>query len=933
MKKSMMVLAAILAMAARAAITVPEVNVTYTGNNKNEDWTDQSKWSDGKCPHGWLEGDPVGQEWYYGVFNGKNLRTSGSNNPTTGKNSRIIEAHAFVFGNASSTGVILDKVAQKLGQWNQDSATQWQKLYFVNGYAVHGGNVYTDQPETAWTVDCWHIGEMFVCSTSTAPWYFQCNDWKGRWYRLSGSISGDSSAAFGFRHAPDNNYLLDSAYKPEHYWISTDCDLSDYHGKMIVSYTGTVFRVNAPAQLGAAEDTLMPDALTLEKCGLFGLAADAGYKVVINPENRGITLGAPAGGFFVESGNSMILEMPVAGNNYDAEKYGNGLMVVDGTWSQVKSLTVRDGTVMLGDKAAGVAADQVVLAPKKILPGSSETPRAAFMCTNGTCAAALTLTANCFVAAGGKDTETTFSNLTLAGGGVMVQPFEPTEAPGTVVLGSDCVAGTDPIAIYVSKDIPANTPNGTEWTLVKIPTALRKVTTADFTVETETTLSVEIVVDESDDVQSVKLHFGEMKTMTNRGDSSSSGGLLWDDGTLNTAANPVSQDYNYMVTGNNGLRTVYFEDDVAAGSKKFLPKLTMTGPNAGIYLKSASTRFGNLVLNGGTGIGTYGYTGDPQTQEVTGNVTINGEASAPVTLTPQNQRTLRLNATVKGSGFLCVREFAQGPSLGFVEFAGDMSGFTGKIEFLSGDSDLSQNYVTMVLRDENMFGSEPGTFVYDQIGFHGGTHFVVTNDLTVSSQNRGWSIMDNPTIVVSNGVTFTLNSPIDMTGVLTKLGGGTLAVGGPHAFGLGTASSPSYTEKNILQVKEGAIRPKLYNVFNGYCLKFSDDAALELDLDEQDSLIKANGLYDTYAKEGCPLAAETEDGKIHVKLVGEIPDRSFTVNVCTVHKDFAEALAPKFDFVGIEEDHQVIPSIVIDGAKATIALKCRLPRGFVLMFR
>ena len=134
------------------------------------------------------------------------------------------------------------------------------------------------------------------------------------------------------------------------------------------------------------------------------------------------------------------------------------------------------------------------------------------------------------------------------------------------------------------------------------------------------------------------------------------------------------------------------------------------------------------------------------------------------------------------------------------------------------------------------------------------------------------------TVDVAGGKEIAVLDGMDITGTLTKVGGGMLSIGGVATVGTDAA----------LDVSEGSLKVVSTDAVNGVTVGFAEGAKLVADVSAKGDL-KEYGARNTQSD--TPFVSLTEGGRILVSFTGEFDGEEAEVVVCTVS---ATAALPEF---------------------------------------
>ena len=233
----------------------------------------------------------------------------------------------------------------------------------------------------------------------------------------------------------------------------------------------------------------------------------------------------------------------------------------------------------------------------------------------------------------------------------------------------------------------------------------------------------------------------------------------------------------------------------------------------------------------------------------------------------------------------------------YAEFAGLNTNFSGRVTVktytVKDDAGAvlmpsPVNRATLIVTDGRNLGGACPAFTYDALRLEGYGTLWARADVTLDEPTRGILVGDQGQIEVSEGCTLAVREQITLTGPLTKLGAGTLALGGALAFGGPTTFTPGATPRPLL-VKEGGLKALTATGADGLSITFAEGAKLLLDPAAADG-VETYGLRNVLA--ATPFAAEGD--AVSVALEGAVPEPAgseLAVPVCTVAASAADAVA------------------------------------------
>lgn len=607
------------------------------------------------------------------------------------------------------------------------------------------------------------------------------------------------------------------------------------------------------------------------------------------------------------------------------------------------------------------------------------------------------------VVAAAADHAVTFTALTVDGGAFGLTKTTSAGAPGTVVLSGESKVAQRPIRIEMDETF-TRPEAATAWTVLKLASALGSFTADDFILSwagTDRTgktgaYDAALAVSEENGETVVNVVFKTLKTMTKGTGSSTSSQMKWDDGTTSTASDLPSDDYAYRVVdiGNFWLFS----------KQRFGATLSLfsTGSSAYSRILPASqtgTTLDDCHLYSGTGIGGNGKAN--ALNEICGKITIHGSdvTNAVGFSSATAYCNLDIRAALYGEGPLRVAtsvvdvKYMPDGNVSTIQLSGDNRNWTGplqvtcaggKINFdnetaaawgkyetewkaydaATGEfmhlypctkkdgtalTSFNTNYVVFPLLDEKCLGGNPRAFRRDQFLFGGACRLVVTNDVTVSAPNRGVTFECAPHVVVDDGATLTLKSPLCLAGTVWKDGAGTLRLGSTAETMFvkerSAANAVPFAQYNRLRIEDGALALQVGKVLDGVSLRLASGTRVEFDWADADEALKAYGLYNAKTQnDGNSVPFEWLDGvglAVKVRYTGvtaENGEKQYKIPLVTVRTTAADAVASHLTadvrLKGYETSAVQSETIEESGVSLTrFYVTCKRQRGLLVIIR
>ena len=217
---------------------------------------------------------------------------------------------------------------------------------------------------------------------------------------------------------------------------------------------------------------------------------------------------------------------------------------------------------------------------------------------------------------------------------------------------------------------------------------------------------------------------------------------------------------------------------------------------------------------------------------------------------------------------------------------------------------MNTNWVVFPLLDEKCIGGNPKVLNRSHFLFGGACRMVVTNDVSISAPNRGVTFECSPHIVVSEGATLTLRSPLSLAGTVWKDGAGDicLASSAETMFSKerSEARSVPYNRYNRLRIEDGALAIQAGKVLDGVSLRLAAGTKVKIDWADADDNLKTYGIYNVKLQDNSGyIPFEWLDGvglPVDVRYSGVTSDdgeRSYKIPLVTVRSTAAAAVASR----------------------------------------
>ena len=337
---------------------------------------------------------------------------------------------------------------------------------------------------------------------------------------------------------------------------------------------------------------------------------------------------------------------------------------------------------------------------------------------------------------------------------------------------------------------------------------------------------------------------------------------------------------------------------------------------------------------------------------------------ATLTSSPYNSRCQRFECEFTGDGGFSVSSINNAKSSetanrGITELAGLNTNFAGRVSFgqsyntvklNSGETCVvpnEQTFSRLLAADGRNLGGPLDAFRYDSFWLRYCGCFQPLNSLTLDQANRGVYVSDVGQVMLTNGVTLTVKTPLTLAGKLllrndsdltVKTGaipGGTLALGGPLRFAANStlAERGTPTEgQNVIIASNVCVQALATNSFDGAALTLFGSAAIVVDPCATGDLA-AYGLVNTLGTVVADDGDETTAAdKVNVRVAAPeaLHGVTYTVAICTVPAESAWT-ADSFAVARVPGYVRAVTSETTAAGKTFFLTLSR--RGFMLMFR
>ena len=668
-------------------------------------------------------------------------------------------------------------------------------------------------------------------------------------------------------------------------------DNSAYLGSLSVIGAKTVFGFTTGNSLGGALATLKSDALSISDNAMLD---SRGANVTLSASlNRGISVAASGARLMVSNGKSLRLEWPVSGSG-TLKKTAAGTLTLASSFGV--PLDVSNGFVVFADGFSGSAGVSVDAG------------------------------AEISVAAGD---EVEVPNLAFAGGALRIAYDETSGESGVLVLGGECTGW--PIPVYPMA------PRGVTAPFLKVPLSMKTVTADDFVKPAdfaETGLpSATFTVTTEGDYQIVSVKTADLVTAIDTPVYFKYEGVKWSDGkTPHSGADYqvgsdkklLTQDLpaDYTFKGES-LHFVGVKDHKATwefntGLDRFTADL-----RAGAYVcvrpkAGTGTEFhlcGRLFLNMASSIDSD-----------------NGLDFRGI----QNNLTMFIDSVVSGDGRLSFQPSTANYTNTYVFTANNTYAGT---YFVFGGSSKAEALTVLKFAKAESWGANPLTSKESGLQLQGRTELYPAGSQIVNFPNRQVKFYSTGTRVrVDEGEVFDLRSPVKFNNGssaqyvanVTKIGGGTWAVGGSV-----TTDRNGLSDWPRLTVEEGFIRADNPTAFRNIAVTVGEGAGVAAKYRPDE--VSDVATYGMIVTNSSRFVVSGDTLKFKIFTEGQKVRASDKIAVLTVPSAAASAIDAKS--ISIEHDNPgegspaVVREDVTYSSKPYIRYSCKFERGFLIFIK
>ena len=233
--------------------------------------------------------------------------------------------------------------------------------------------------------------------------------------------------------------------------------------------------------------------------------------------------------------------------------------------------------------------------------------------------------------------------------------------------------------------------------------------------------------------------------------------------------------------------------------------------------------------------------------------------------------------------------------------------------------------------------------------FGGACRMVVTNDVSISAPNRGVTFESSPHIVVSEGATLKIASPLCFAGTVWKDGAGTLNLGPQiETLFVKNRSEPTgvpFNRYNRLRVENGCLAVSSARALDGVSVRMAEGTCVVIDWADADESLKTYGLYNAKLQDDsqyAPFEWIADAGlKFAVRYSGvdsESGEKTYRIPLLTVRSSIADSVLSRIEAKIEMKGYDISPvqseTFSEDGVELTrFYVDCRGRRGLFLIWR
>lgn len=303
-----------------------------------------------------------------------------------------------------------------------------------------------------------------------------------------------------------------------------------------------------------------------------------------------------------------------------------------------------------------------------------------------------------------------------------------------------------------------------------------------------------------------------------------------------------------------------------------------------------------------------------------------------------------VNAEISGRGTLYLEGGAtQGsnsdPENGWYALLGLNTNYYGTIHVRNAAATASNDRRThLLVNDPRNLGGPLPSFLPNALVLDRNCALRPLASITLDDETRGIHMAGARTLLtVTNDVTLTLKERITYgNGVVVKDGAGELALGGPQPWFSTSGSTTPASGKNVLDIREGTLRPVSAEAFQGLSVVITNGATLAVNVpaSNTDGGIGQYGMLNTawdapLVIPASGLTVELRDGD-GVLSSGTRPGY---VPVCTVNAEGRASLEGKLSVAGLAGTGYAATQVWRDNGDGTHTFAATLSRCTVIYFR
>jgi len=421
----------------------------------------------------------------------------------------------------------------------------------------------------------------------------------------------------------------------------------------------------------------------------------------------------------------------------------------------------------------------------------------------------------------------------------------------------------------------------------------------------------------------------------------------WSDNHAPTDANDYLALYELRTPG-----------DATSTERVFPGKSLSIISNGMVTVRSCVTRFDDLRVFSRGRIGNLanGISGNPFVSGPDVTFTLNGRirVDTPVELAQQvntafnivcyPSKAWTINSEISGRGTVYLHNAVQSgnnnPQNGWFAILGMNTNYYGTIHVHNDGASVNNDFRShLLINDERSLGASMPSFLANALVLDANCALRPLVSMTLEDETRGIYMSGGRTfITVDDGLVLVNKKCITYAGgEVVKDGAGELALGGPlPRFNLSGTAAPQ-SGKNILNVREGTLRPVSATAFQGLAVIVTNanaTLAMDVPVSNDDGDIGQYGMLNTTWD--APLTVPESGLVVQLRDPnGVLADgRSHRVPILTVNATAREALDEKLSVAVPSSCAYSVRSVDwTDNGDETYTLSATISKGFVLIYK